>query len=108
MKIDTHSLYSTVSHEHLDWIPPAANPRGHVGLMAVECGDGRWFLEVEFEGDGQDEWKDATEICDPYAEPFRPPTFLATWEDAVRLADRLYHNHLGRPVGDVLGQHGVL
>ncbi|MGH8376795.1 MAG: hypothetical protein ACRER6_16210, partial [Pseudomonas sp.] len=45
---NTHALYRTVGHHHLDslvyW---ATGDFPDAGLNLVECEDGRWFVEVD-------------------------------------------------------------
>lgn len=46
--INTHSLYNTISHEHLDGLVSwAMGEFPDAGLNLVECADGRWFVEVD-------------------------------------------------------------
>lgn len=46
--VNTHRLYHTVAHIHLDtfvnWITRSFPD---AGLLLVECQDGRWFVEAE-------------------------------------------------------------
>lgn len=82
---DTHQLYNTVDHEHLDCLvywarKPADFPED--GLLLVECADGRWFVEVEF-GNRFDQ---INGICKPALTPFAEPAFFASQDLALQFA----------------------
>ena len=48
-KTNTHEIYSTISHEHLDnLVNWATGNYPDSGLCLVECQDGRWFIEAEY------------------------------------------------------------
>lgn len=45
---NTHRMYDTVGHEHLDGLVNwAIGEFPDTGLLLIECRDGRWFVEVE-------------------------------------------------------------
>ena len=45
--MNTHEKYNTVNHIHLDMIVPSIGDVD-LGLMLVECADGKWYIEQEF------------------------------------------------------------
>lgn len=46
--VNTHDLYKTISHEHLDGLVSwAIGEFPNAGLSLVECSDGQWFVEVD-------------------------------------------------------------
>lgn len=80
-KTNTHALFDTNDHEHLDGVIQWATKKGYPNssLNLVGCRDGRWFVEVDF-GSAFDS---INGISKPYASPYVEPIFF-TSEDAAR------------------------
>lgn len=79
---NTHVMYQTVNHEHLDslvyWAKNGDDfPESGVNL--VECESGKWFVEV----DHGTEFDNVTGISKHDISPFVEPTFFSN-EDAAR------------------------
>ncbi|OLF81967.1 hypothetical protein AWH63_10535 [Marinobacter sp. C18] len=77
---NTHELYNTVGHEHLDalvyW---ALGDFPDSGINLVECENGKWFVKV----DHGDDYDHLEGIARPNVSPLTEPTFFST-EDAAR------------------------
>lgn len=72
-KLNSHALYGTVGHLHLDSLTHwATGEYPDSGLMLVECADGRWFVEVDF-GDRFDAMEG---VSRPYITPDVAPVFF--------------------------------
>lgn len=81
--LNTHIMYDTVSHEHLDSLVSwATGEFPDAGLSLVECADGRWFLEV----DHGDAFNSIAGISKPEIAPFVEPTFFKSEEEAQNFA----------------------
>ncbi|WGK63446.1 hypothetical protein QAO71_16885 (plasmid) [Halopseudomonas sp. SMJS2] len=81
--VDTHSLYNTISHEHLDGLVSWA--RGefpNAGLSLVECADGRWFVEVDH-GHAYDH---LAGVSRPSITPYIEPIFFQSEAEAQEFA----------------------
>lgn len=65
-KIDTHKLYKTINHDHIGW------------LIIIECENGLFFVETEFETN--------TLILEglsyPFIFPYKEPKFFNNKGDA--------------------------
>lgn len=74
-RANTHAMYGTVNHEHLDglvfW---ASGEFPDAGLNLVECADGRWFVEVDH-GSAFDR---IAGVSKPNVVPFLEPAFFAS------------------------------
>lgn len=83
--VNTHELYGTVGHRHLDGLAHwATGEYPGSALSLIECSDGRWFVEVDFGGafdriDG---------VSRPAVEPWREPAFFASEHGAREFAVR--------------------
>ncbi len=51
--MNTHEKYNTVNHIHLDMLVPYTEDVD-LGLMLVECADGKWYIEQDFSTDVYD------------------------------------------------------
>jgi len=72
LRTNTHEIYNTINHEHLDSLVNWA--RGEFpssGLVVVECANGKWFVEVEF----GHEFDQFDRISKPEVVPFVEPAF---------------------------------
>ncbi|MDR9836925.1 MULTISPECIES: hypothetical protein [Herbaspirillum] len=71
--INTHAMYGTIGHQHLDalvyW---ATGDFPDAGLNLVECRDGRWFVEV----DHGDRYNSMEGISKPNLSPYVQPQFF--------------------------------
>lgn len=75
MTVNTHELYNTIEHEHIG--------NGEIELNLVGCADGRWFVE--------NYWNDKhflaiAELSNPGIEPYIPPKFFNSEDDAREFA----------------------
>ena len=80
---NTHELYKTVGHIHLDNLVYWALgdfPDSEINL--IECEDGRWFVKVDFGVD----YDHIEGIDRPNVSPFTEPTFFQTEEEARTFA----------------------
>lgn len=78
--LNTHTLYKTVNHEHLDSLVNwAMNDFPDSGINLVECQDGRWFVEV----DHGEAFNQIEGISKPDIQPYREPRFFSS-EDGAR------------------------
>lgn len=80
-KTNTHALFDTNDHEHLDGVIQWATKKEYPdsSLNLVGCRDGRWFVEVEF-GSAFDAIKG---LSKPHIRPYEEPKFF-TDDDAAR------------------------
>ncbi len=80
---NTHELYKTIYHEHLDslvyW---ALGDFPDSGINLVECEDGRWFVKV----DHGDDYDHIEGIARPNVSPSTEPFFCPTEEEARKFA----------------------
>ncbi|MFT4060526.1 MAG: hypothetical protein QM652_13395 [Legionella sp.] len=91
--INSHRMYNTISHEHLDdlinWV---IGEYPDSGLILVECEDGRWFIEQEY-GHAYDSFSG---ISKPKLEPYLEPNFYTNRNKALAMAieliKRVYKN----------------
>ena len=82
-KTDTHQLFNTISHEHLDdLVSWATGEYPDSGLILVECEEGRWFIEQEF-GHAFDSFSG---ISKPKSNSYIEPNFYLTREEALLIA----------------------
>lgn len=80
---NTHRLYNTVSHEHLDSLVNwARRDFPSSGLNLVECADGRWFVEVDY----GDEFDLLDGLSKPHQAPYVEPQFFAERDLALEFA----------------------
>jgi hypothetical protein len=80
---NTHLLYSTIGHEHLDGLVSwARQDYPDSALMLVECEDGRWFIEVEFGS----QYNGIEGVSRPDVGPYTPPNFYASEDEALAFA----------------------
>lgn len=83
MIANTHAMYRTISHDHLDtFVNWVLGEFPDAGLMLVECQDGRWFVEVDhgirFDG--------MPGVSCPNATPYVEPTFFGDESAATAFA----------------------
>ena len=80
---DTHAMYRTISHRHLDsfvyWV---MKDFPDAGLNLVECEDGRWFVEV----DHGSRFDGMAGVSRPNVAPYAEPQFHASEEAALSFA----------------------
>jgi len=70
--------YITVDHKHMTTYVQSVDP---LWLMVVECNDGRFFLEAEFD---DDEFRPIEDVYMGSRES--PPVFFASSEEALKRA----------------------
>ncbi|MBV7514581.1 hypothetical protein [Pseudomonas sp. PDM25] len=81
--VNTHILYDTISHEHLDGLVSwATGEFPSAGLNLVECADGRWFVEVDH-GHAFDH---LAGISRPTVAPYIEPDFFQSEAEAQEFA----------------------
>lgn len=76
-----HLAFRTVSHTHVSCYSPAEG-RGTCDIAAVECEDGRWYVEDTWGGDA----KGATGVWNPFDPSDAEPRFFDSEEGAIRHA----------------------
>lgn len=77
---NTHRMYDTIGHEHLDSLVNwATGDFPNAGLSVVECADGRWFVEVDH-GSAFDTLEG---VSRPNVAPYAEPRFFGD-EDAAK------------------------
>jgi hypothetical protein len=82
-KINTHQMFKTVSHEHLDdLVSWATGELPDSGLIIAECENGAWFIEQDY-GHAFDCFP---MISKPEIQPYLNPIFFATREEALTIA----------------------
>ncbi|CAM3024891.1 hypothetical protein [Legionella worsleiensis] len=85
-KINTHQIYNTISHEHLDnLVSWATGEYPDSGLCLVECQNGNWFVEVDF-GHCFDSF---TNISKPELTPYIEPRFFPNRKNALTYATEI-------------------
>lgn len=76
---NTHAMYQTIGHQHLDslvyW---ATGEFPDAGLNLVECQDGRWFVEV----DHGNRFNQIDGISRPNIAPYVEPQFFGSEQEA--------------------------
>lgn len=81
--VDTHKLYDTINHEHLDSLVSwATGEFPNAGLNLVECADGRWFVEV----DHGRAFDDIAGVSRPTLTPYTEPAFFQSESEAREFA----------------------
>ncbi|BCR26233.1 hypothetical protein [Aquipseudomonas alcaligenes] len=81
--VNTHDLYNTISHEHLDGlVSKAIGEFPAAGLNLLECADGRWFVEVDY-GSAFDH---LAGVSRPTITPYTEPVFFQSEAEALRFA----------------------
>lgn len=82
--VNTHDLYKTVNHEHLDGLVCWANNGDYPssGLNLVECESGCWFVEVDHGTD----FDNIDGVSKPDIAPFVEPIFFDDEETARNFA----------------------
>ncbi|KWB20820.1 hypothetical protein WL32_16960 [Burkholderia cepacia] len=89
MTLDTHMRYDTIGHEHMSslirW--DHDNTEG-LYFMLVECRDGRWFLESEFNDEEYDQFPDIYNETKSHEVVFYPSR-LAALTRALEIANAL-------------------
>lgn len=80
---NTHRMYDTVGHEHLDGLVNwAIGEFPDTGLLLIECRDGRWFVEVEY----GDDYDAIAGVSKPNVAPYVEPQFFSSEDDARQFA----------------------
>lgn len=80
---NTHAMYGTVSHTHLDCLVNwAIGEFPDAGLNLVGCGDGQWFVEVDHGG----AFDHLDGISKPNVSPFTEPRFFTSEGEALGFA----------------------
>lgn len=90
---DTHNYYQTINHFHLSCLPDDGD---FADIMAVECKDGRWFLE-EQSGESGDE-----KLFDSYSDEFKEPHFFDTSEAAKEYAIKVINRVTGVSIEELI------
>lgn len=81
--VDTHKLYDTINHEHLDSLVSwATGEFPDAGLNLVECADGRWFVEV----DHGRAFDNIAGVSRPILAPYTAPAFFQSEAEAQEFA----------------------
>ncbi|EMH0369338.1 hypothetical protein RO273_000978 [Pseudomonas aeruginosa] len=81
--VNTHDLYKTISHEHLDGLVSwAIGEFPNAGLSLVECSDGQWFVEVDH-GSAFDHLAGESR---PTVAPYTEPVFFQSEAEAQGFA----------------------
>lgn len=83
-RANTHEMFDTNAHEHLDGLIQWATKKGypHSSLNLVGCRDGRWFVEVDFGS----EFNGIEGISKPYVIPYVAPRFFSSDDEARAFA----------------------
>jgi hypothetical protein len=76
-----HAAFHTISHTHISCYWPAEG-RDTCDIMAVECKDGRWYVEDNWGGDANG----ASGVWNPFDPSDEGPRFFETEEAAIRHA----------------------
>lgn len=89
MTQETHTQYDTISHEHMSSLVrwDQDNIDG-LYFMLVECRDGRYFLESEFNDEEYDQFEDIFNDTIPRPVVFYPNR-LAALKRALEIANAL-------------------
>jgi hypothetical protein len=83
MRVDTHRLFNTISHSHLDSLVNwATGEYPDSGLLLVECADCRWFVEVDFGND----YNAIGGVSKPKILPYMDPVFFESRKDGEAFA----------------------
>ncbi|MGL1337428.1 hypothetical protein ACSTJQ_12665 [Vibrio parahaemolyticus] len=81
--VNTHQLYDTNYHDHLDsMVMWATGIYPDSGLMVVGTSDHRWFVEVDFGTD----FDNCDGISRPHIAPYQEPTFFKSECEARNFA----------------------
>lgn len=85
-KINTHKIYNTISHEHLDdLVHFSTGEHPDSGLLIVECENGSWFIEQDY-GNAFDSFSG---ISKPHVHPYLNPVFYENREEALAVSIEL-------------------
>lgn len=76
-----HEAFCTISHTHVSCFLPAEG-YDTCDIMAVECKDGRWYVEDNWGDDA----KGATGVWNPFDPSDVGPSFFPTEDAAIRHA----------------------
>jgi hypothetical protein len=76
-----HAAFNTISHTHVSCYFPA-DGYDSCDIMAVECADGRWYVEDNWGGDANG----ADGVWNPFDKSDADPRFFASEEAAIRHA----------------------
>ncbi|UWE19383.1 hypothetical protein [Herbaspirillum huttiense] len=77
--MNTHLIYQTIDHQHLDVLVNwAIGNYPDAGINLVECKDGRWFVEVDF----GTKFDGIQGVSRPKVLPFAEPRFWGTEQEA--------------------------
>lgn len=80
---NTHKMFHTVGHEHLDtFVLQSTGRYPDSGLNLVECADGRWYVEVDFGA----EFDNMEGISRPHSQPYTNPRFFDSRLEALDFA----------------------
>jgi len=83
---DTHAMYRTVGHVHLDtFVYSVLGDFPDAGLNLIECADGRWFVEVDG-GGGDTRFDHMHGVSCPNVGPYVEPLFYADKTSAMMFA----------------------
>lgn len=92
-EINTHTKYSTISHEHLDdlvnWV---MGEYPDSGLILAECSDGLWFIEIDYGHDFDSFLCISKPKCIPYLEPNFYSSRNKALTAALALIKQVYKN----------------
>jgi hypothetical protein len=92
-----HAAFETVGHVHVSCFSPAP---GHdsCDIMAVECADGRWYVEDHWGDDA----KGAEGVWNPFCPSDAEPSFFDSEEAAIRHAVSVASSVSGAPQAELL------
>jgi hypothetical protein len=93
-----HSAFKTISHTHVSCYSPAEGC-DTCDIMAVECGDGRWYVEDNWGDDA----KGAAGVWDPFNPSDAEPRFFDSEDAAIRHAVAAVAAVCGVPEAELLG-----
>ena len=97
---DGHAAFQTIGHIHV-CCDSAAEGHDRCDVMAVECADGRWYVEDNWEGDA----RGAAGVWNPFEKEGALPRFFANEDEALRHAAAVVAAVSGVTVEELLGHY---
>lgn len=95
-----HAAFQTINHVHVACYVPAEG-RDSCDIMAVECQDGRWYVEDNWGGDAMG----AEGVWNPFEPSDAGPRFFDSEEAAIRHAVLVVAAISGVPEAELLRQY---
>ena len=90
-KMNTHEKYNTIDHIHLDMLVPHTDDVD-LGLMLVECENGKWYIEQEFSTNAYDASGVVKSQTDIITEPVFYPDEESAKKAALNIVKSIYPN----------------